>query len=153
MKTIPPRLEGKGLRVGIVRARFNEEVGRLAEKGCVERLKSLGVADDNIHVYTIPGALEAPLILQSLAHSGHFEALIALGAVIRGETYHFEIVANEMAAGISRVQLEAAIPIANGILTTENEQQALARAAGKGADCAAVVVEMVNLLRDSLDVE
>lgn len=148
MKSIAPRLDGKGLRIGIVRARFNEEIGALALAGCLSRLRGLGVDDNDIQVVTIPGALEAPLALQSMAESGDYDALIALGAVIRGETYHFEVVSNEMASGISRVQLDFGLPIANGILTTEYEEQARARAAGKGSDCAAVVIEMVHLLRD-----
>lgn len=148
MKSIAPRHDGKGLRIGIVCARFNEEIGKLALTGCLGRLKALGVEDRDIQVVSIPGALEAPLVLQRLAESGELDALIALGAVIRGQTYHFEIVSNEMAAGISRVQLDFGLPIANGILTTENDEQAHVRAARKGSDCAEVAVEMANLLRD-----
>ena len=95
----------------------------------------------------MPGALEVPLALQKMANTGQFDALIALGAVIRGETYHFEIVANESAAGIASVALDAGVPVANGILTTDNDDQALARMAQKGADCAAAAVEMANLMR------
>ena len=101
----------------------------------------------DIRVATVPGALEIPLLLQTMARSGAYDALIALGAVIRGETYHFEIVSNESSAGVTRVQLDTGVPIANGILTTEDDDQALARMAQKGADCALVAVEMVNLLR------
>ena len=103
--------------------------------------------EGNVQIVTVPGALETPLALQKLAQSGKFDALIALGAVIRGETYHFEIVANESAAGISSVQLDTGIPIANGILTTDTEEQALARMTEKGADCALAAIEMANLLK------
>lgn len=148
MKNIAPRLAGQGLRIAIVRARFNENIGAASLTACADRLRELGVADGDIDVFSIPGALEAPLVLDRLARSGNYHALIALGAVIRGETYHFEIVSNESAAGIARVQLDTGIPIANGILTTENDEQAEVRAAPKGRDCAEVAVEMANLLRD-----
>jgi len=95
----------------------------------------------------VPGALEAPLALRKLANTGSYDALIALGAVIRGETYHFEIVANQSASGLMQVQLDGGIPVANGILTTEDEKQAQARAESKGRDCAEVAVEMANLGR------
>jgi 6,7-dimethyl-8-ribityllumazine synthase len=112
----------------------------------VQELLALGVNQSDIFVATVPGALELPLTLAQLAETGRFDALVALGAVIRGETYHFEVVSNESAAGIARVWLEFHIPIANGVLTTEDEAQAVARAAEKGADCARVAVEMANLL-------
>jgi 6,7-dimethyl-8-ribityllumazine synthase len=105
------------------------------------------VKSDDVKVVTVPGALELPLALQKMAQSGKFDALIALGAVIRGETYHFEIVANESAAGITQVTLDSGVPVANGVLTTDNSAQAEVRMAQKGADCAAVAVEMANLLR------
>src|SRR5690606_17475949 len=114
---------------------------------CTARLAELGVPGTAITVVSVPGALEAPLALQKLAGTGRYHALIALGAVIRGETYHFEVVANESASGISSVSLDSSIPIANGILTTENDEQAEARAAQKGRDCAEVAVEMANLVR------
>ncbi|MBU3725516.1 MAG: 6,7-dimethyl-8-ribityllumazine synthase [Burkholderiaceae bacterium] len=139
-------LAGEGLRIAIVQARFNESVGMLQREACVRELGSLGVDGADILVVTVPGALEIPLTLSQLAETGHFDALIALGAVIRGETYHFEVVSNESAAGISRVALEFHIPIANGVLTTENDAQAMARAEEKGRDCARVAVEMANLL-------
>ena len=139
--------DGAGLRVGIVVARFNGEIGDGLLAGCRAALAKLGVRDSDVHVHSVPGALEAPLALQKLAHTRAFDALIALGAVIRGETYHFEIVANESASGITAVQLDTGVPIANGILTTENEEQARARMAEKGGDCAAVAVEMARLLR------
>jgi 6,7-dimethyl-8-ribityllumazine synthase len=146
MEILEVRQQGHGLRIGIVRCRFNEEVGRALLHACHARLLELGVADDDITLVSVPGALEAPLALQALADSGEFDALIALGAVIRGETYHFELVSNESAAGITRVQLESGIPIANGILTTEDDPQAEVRAPVKGRDCAEVAVEMACLL-------
>lgn len=139
-------LEGEGLRVGIVQARFNEQVGSAQRQACVEELLALGVDQSDILITTVPGALEIPLTLSQLAETGRFDALIALGAVIRGETYHFEVVSNESAAGISRVALEFHIPVANGVLTVENDEQAMVRAADKGRDCAQVAVEMANLL-------
>lgn len=138
--------DGRGLRVGIVRARFNEPIGRAALAGCRERLGALGVRGEDVRVVDVPGALEVPLALQRLAGTGRFDALVALGAVIRGETYHFEVVSNESAAGIMQVQLDTGIPIANGILTTDTEAQAEARADAKGRDCADAAVEMARLL-------
>jgi 6,7-dimethyl-8-ribityllumazine synthase len=140
-------LDGTGLRVGIVQARWNAHIGAVMLSHCQARLARLGVAPEATTVVSVPGSLEIPLCLQKMAQSGAFDALIAFGAIIRGETYHFEIVANESAAGISSVQLESGVPIANGILTIDTEQQAQQRAPAKGTDCAEVVVEMVNLLR------
>jgi 6,7-dimethyl-8-ribityllumazine synthase len=140
-------LDGAGLRIGVVRARFNEEIGLAALEACRGRLLELGVRDDDIEVLTVPGALEAPFALQRLAGTRGFDALIALGAVIRGDTYHFEIVANESAAGITQVQLDTGVPVANGILTTDTDEQAQVRAAVKGRDCAEVAIEMAGLLR------
>jgi 6,7-dimethyl-8-ribityllumazine synthase len=140
-------LDGSGLRIGIVQARWNAQTGEVLLAQCTARLAQLGVAAAAITVVSVPGSLEVPLCLQKLAQSGAYDALIALGAVIRGDTYHFEIVANESAAGIGSVQLETGVPIANGILTTDTEQQARQRAEGKGRDCAEVAVEMANLLR------
>ncbi len=147
MKQLHINLDGRGLRVGIVQGRFNAEVGTGLLNACCTTLKTLGVDDDNICVATVPGALEIPLTLQRMAQSGKFDALIALGAVIRGETYHFEIVSNESAAGITQVQLDTGVPIANGILTTDTDAQATARIAEKGADCAKAAIEMANLLK------
>jgi 6,7-dimethyl-8-ribityllumazine synthase len=148
MNEIQPNQNGAGLRVAIVRARFNESVGSASLGACRERLLELGVADGDITVVSVPGALEAPLVLHRLAGSRRYHALIALGAVIRGETYHFEIVSNESAAGITRVQLDTGVPVANGILTCETDEQAAVRAAVKGRDCAEVAIEMATLLRD-----
>jgi 6,7-dimethyl-8-ribityllumazine synthase len=147
MKEHPRTLDGAGLRIGIVRARFNEEIGLAALEACHGRLLELGVHDIDIAVVSVPGALEAPFALQRLATTATFDALIAVGAVVRGETYHFEIVANESAAGITQVQLDTGIPVANGILTTDTDEQAQARAAVKGRDCAEVAVEMAGLAR------
>jgi 6,7-dimethyl-8-ribityllumazine synthase len=147
MKEHAPASDGTGLRVGIVRARFNEEIGLAALEACHGRLLELGVHEADIAVLTVPGALEVPFALQQLAATGSFHALVALGAVIRGETYHFEVVSNESAAGITQVQLDTGVPIANGILTTDTDAQAQARAAVKGRDCAEVAVEMAGLAR------
>ena len=148
MQHHPVNLNGKGLRIGIVQARFSDGIGSELLQACLARLKALGVKDKHITLATVPGALEVPLALQNLAASQHFDALIALGVIIRGETYHFELVANESGAGVSRVGLDFNIPIANAILTTENDAQAIARMHSKGADAAAVAVEMANLLLD-----
>ena len=147
MRELKVEMQGEGLRVGVVRSRFNEEIGRASFEACVARLDELGVRTDDVTVVSVAGALEAPLALQRLAGTGKYDALIALGAVIRGETYHFEIVANESSAGIAQVALDAGVPIANGILTTNSEEQAQVRAADKGRDCAEVAVEMAALLR------
>ena len=147
MVEIKPGRDGAGLKVGIVRARFNEPIGVVALEACLGRLADLGVAGADITVVSVAGALEAPLALQRLAATQAYDALVALGAVIRGETYHFEVVANESASGLMQVQLDAGVPVANGILTTDTEAQAEARAAPKGRDCAEVAVEMANLLR------
>ncbi|MCX7215608.1 MAG: 6,7-dimethyl-8-ribityllumazine synthase [Burkholderiales bacterium] len=141
-----PDFDGAGLRIGIVQARFNEDICHGLRAACLTELKHLGVDDQDVLLVTVPGALEIPLALQKMAESGQFDALIALGAVVRGETYHFELVANESGAGIQRIGLDHGIPIANAVLTTENDDQAEARMAGKGADAARVAVEMANLV-------
>jgi 6,7-dimethyl-8-ribityllumazine synthase len=138
------------LRVGIVLARFNPAIGDALLAGAARALSEAGVADSAITIATVPGALEAPLALQRMAQTGDYDALIALGAVIRGDTYHFEIVANESAAGVASVQLEFGIPIGNGILTTDNDAQASERADTKGRDAALAALEMANLL-DAID--
>ena len=138
-------LSGDGLRIGIVQARFNEDICQGLLSACLAELKRLGVADEDVLHVAVPGALEVPLVLQKMAESQQFDALIALGAVIRGETYHFELVSNESGAGITRIGLDYGIPIANAILTTENDEQAEVRMAVKGADAARVAVEMANL--------
>jgi 6,7-dimethyl-8-ribityllumazine synthase len=147
MKRLEPSLDGRALSVAIVRSRFNERVGSELLGSCAARLAELGVEPGAITVVEVPGALEVPLALQKLAATRRFDALIALGAVIRGETYHFEVVSNESAAGISSVVLDCGIPVANGILTVDTDEQALARTVQKGRDCAEAAVEMANLCR------
>jgi 6,7-dimethyl-8-ribityllumazine synthase len=128
-------------------ARFNIDICEGLLSACVAELKRLGLADDDITIATVPGALEIPLALQAMANTGKYDALVALGAVIRGETYHFEVVSNDACRGLMEVQLDTGVPIANGILTCENDDQALARMRQKGADCAQAAVEMANLLK------
>lgn len=137
-------LDGAGLRVGLVVSRFNESFCERLLAGALTELARLGVTTEDLHTVHVPGALEVPLALQWLAQSGRFDALVALGVVIRGETYHFEIVSNESSRGVMDVQLETGVPVGNGILTTENEAQAEARI-GKGAEAARVAVEMARL--------
>jgi 6,7-dimethyl-8-ribityllumazine synthase len=137
--------DGADLRVGIVQARFNPAIGDALRNACLEQLRALGVAEADTLLCSVPGALEIPTVLLQLGRSGEFDALIALGAVVKGETYHFEVVSNESAAGVSRVALELGIPVANAILTTYTEEQAIERAAEKGAEAARVAVEMANL--------
>lgn len=144
--TLSPDLNGEGLHIGIVRARFNEEIGQTELAACLAELSQLGVDERDVMVVTVPGALELGVALAQMAETFEFDALIALGAVIRGETYHFEIVSNESASAISRVALETGIPVSNGVLTTEDEAQAEARAEEKGRDCARAAVEMANLV-------
>ena len=140
------KLDGSRLSIGIVQARFNADLtGKLAD-ACLAELAALGVETGNIRHVTVPGALEVPVALQALAETEDFDALIALGCIIRGETYHFELVANESGAGVSRVALDHTLPVANAILTVENVAQAWARAEDKGRDAARVAVEMANLL-------
>jgi 6,7-dimethyl-8-ribityllumazine synthase len=140
------RLQGKGLHIGIVQARFNQEVTDALSRACKQELLNLGVAERDIHQVSVPGALEVPVALQALAEKSRFDALIAIGCIIRGETYHLELVANESSAGVTRIALDFQIPIANAILTTENMSQAVARQSVKGSDAARVAVEMANLL-------
>jgi 6,7-dimethyl-8-ribityllumazine synthase len=144
---IEPNLNGDGLRVGIVMSRFNTDAPEGLLAACTDELRLHGVKAADMLLVTVPGALEVPLALRKLAEGGRFDALVALGAVIRGETYHFELVCNESAAGLSRVQLDTGIPVANGILTTDDDDQALARMSEKGAEVARVAIEMANLLK------
>ena len=150
MKRIEPDHDGAGRRVAIVQARFNPHIGKGLLAGALRALTEARVGDDSIAIVTVPGALETPLALQRLAQSGHYDALVALGAVIRGETYHFEIVANESAAGIAGVQLEFGIPIGNGVLTCDSDSQAEARMDAKGYEAAMAALELANLL-DAID--
>ncbi len=146
IEELEPDTNGAGLRIGIVMGRFNIDVGDGLLSSCTAGLIKHGVAQKDMRIVTVPGALEIPLTLKKMAQSGKFDALIALGAVIRGETYHFEIVSNESSRGITEVQLATGVPIANGILTTENDEQAEVRMAQKGLDCAIAAIEMARLL-------
>lgn len=147
MREIEKNLNGKGMQVGIVLSRFNSDIGAGLLSACKSELLKLGVESNDITIATVPGALETPLILQHMALSEKYDALIALGAIIRGETYHFEVVSNESARGISEVQLNTGVPVANAVLTTEDDDQAIARMHIKGAEAAQVAVEMYNLVR------
>ncbi len=142
------RLNGKKLRIAIVQARFNETITNALAQACEDELRQLGVTNDNMVRVQVPGALEVPVALQALAETAQYDALIALGCIIRGETYHFELVANESGAGVSRIALDYQLPVANAILTTENMEQAIARQTDKGRDAARVAVEMANLMED-----
>jgi 6,7-dimethyl-8-ribityllumazine synthase len=150
IRRIVPNNRAGHLRVGIVLSRFNPAIGDALLAGAQRALSEAGVADSAITIATVPGALEVPLALQRMAQTGDYDALVALGAVIRGDTYHFEIVANESAAGVASVQLEFGIPIGNGILTTDTDAQASERAESKGRDAALAALEMANLL-DAID--
>lgn len=147
VKAISPNMNGTGLKIGIVMSRFNAPVCEGLRNACLAELAALGVAEHDIWLGTVAGALEIPLVLQKLAHTKRFDALIALGAIIRGETYHFELVANESGAGVTRVALDHGIPIANAILTTETDEQAEVRMTEKGSDSARVAVETANLIK------
>lgn len=144
--TMSPDLNGEGLHIGIVRARFNEDIGLAELDACLAELEALGVDERDVMVVSVPGALELGVTLAQMAETFEFDALIALGAVVRGETYHFEVVSNESASSISRVSLETGIPVANGVLTTDTDEQAQSRAVEKGRDCARAAVEMANLV-------
>jgi 6,7-dimethyl-8-ribityllumazine synthase len=144
---IEASLDGAGLRIGIATTRWNTAICDGLLSAATTTLVKVGVKEQDMVLVTVPGALELPLALQKMAQSGKYDALIAIGAVIRGDTYHFEIVANEMAAGITRVQLDTGVPIGNAVLTTENEHQAVARMTEKGRDVAHCAVEMARLLK------
>ena len=140
-------MDGRNLHIGIVQARFNLEVTTALVQACLAELKTLKVPESNIHHVTVPGALEVPVALQALAQTQRFDALIALGCIIRGETYHFELVANESGSAITQLALDHGLPIANAILTTEDLSQAVARQSDKGRDAARVAVEMALLMQ------
>ncbi|HSQ10557.1 MAG TPA: 6,7-dimethyl-8-ribityllumazine synthase [Burkholderiaceae bacterium] len=143
---LAPDFDGADLRIGIVQARFNEWAGRALMEACVSELVTLGVDEDDVTHLTVPGSLEIPVALAKLASTEDFDALIALGCVIRGETFHFEVVSNESARGVAQVALTYGVPVANGIITAESDEQARARVGEKGRDAARVAVEMANLL-------
>jgi 6,7-dimethyl-8-ribityllumazine synthase len=140
------KLNGKGLKIGVVVSRFNAPIVEKMRVACERALLAHGVEANDIVSESVAGALEIPLALQCMAMTRSYDALIAIGAVIRGETYHFEVVSNESCRGVMNVMLENALPIANGILTTENDEQALARVEEKGADCAVVAIELAQIV-------
>jgi 6,7-dimethyl-8-ribityllumazine synthase len=145
---IAPDFDGVDLRIGVVQARFNEWAGRALAEACLDELITLGVDEDDITHITVPGALEVPLVLARLAATGDFDALVAIGCVIRGETYHFEIVSNESARGVSEVALQFGIPVGNGILTCDSDEQALARMDAKGYEAVQAALALANLFDD-----
>ena len=140
------RLDGSDLRIGIVQARFNASLTDRLAQACIDELAVLGVAAANITHVSVPGALEIGVALNALADEDEHDALIAIGCVVRGETYHFELVANESGAAVTRVGLDHGVAIANAILTCETIAQAEVRVDDKGRDAARVAVEMANLL-------
>lgn len=144
---LDPAYQGKGLKIGITMSRFNKDICEGLFSACERELVRLGVAKDDILLVTVPGALEHPLALQKLAQSGKFDALVAIGSIVRGETYHFEVVSNESSRGVTDVQLTTGVPIANAILTLENEEQGYQRMSEKGTDAARVAIEMANLMK------
>ena len=148
MKEFEKNLGGSGLRIGIVQSRFNTVVCEGLLAACRAALVQHGVREEDITLATVPGALEIPLVLLHMAESEKYDALIALGAVIRGDTYHFEVVSNESARCVNDVQLSCGVPVANAILTTDTDEQAIARMSVKGGEAAQVAIEMANLLRE-----
>jgi 6,7-dimethyl-8-ribityllumazine synthase len=148
-KGATPDLTGSDLRIAVVVARFNEDVTRRLLRGALNALKEHGIEDPD--VLWVPGSLELPVTALALAEKGNHDAIVCLGCVIRGETYHFEVVANQAAAGIMQVQLDTGVPVAFGVITTEDKEQALARSGpkhNKGADAAEAAIEMANLMRE-----
>ena len=152
MKTLEGKLVAKGIRVGIVAARFNEFITSKLLSGAMDGLVRHDVREEDIHVAWVPGAFEIPLIASKMAKSGKYDAVICLGAVIRGSTSHYDYVCNEVSKGIAAVGLDSGIPVLFGVLTTENIEQAIERAGtkagNKGYDCALGAIEMVNLIRE-----
>jgi 6,7-dimethyl-8-ribityllumazine synthase len=144
---LDPAYQGQGLRIGITMSRFNRDICDGLLSACEQELHRLGVAREDILLVSVPGALEHPLALKKMAQSGKFDALIAIGSIVRGETYHFEVVSNESSRGVTDVQLQTGVPIANAILTLENDDQGYARMREKGTDAARVAVEMANLMK------
>jgi 6,7-dimethyl-8-ribityllumazine synthase len=150
-KVIEAELLARDLRFVLVAARFNEFVVEPLVRGALDALKRHGVLEKQVEIVRVPGAFELPIVVRKLAQSQRYDAIITLGAVIRGQTPHFDYVAGECASGIARIALESGVPVAFGVLTTDTMEQALDRAGGKagnkGADCALVAIEMANLLR------
>ena len=147
MNTIPQNLDGAGLRIAIVQSRFNEAIVKRMAVTCEKTLLAQGVNAHDIDFATVPGALEIPLMLQTFALTGRYNAMIALGAVIRGDTYHFEIVCNESARALMDVSLDCGVPVANAILTTNSDEQALERIEEKSSEAALVAIEMAHLVK------
>jgi 6,7-dimethyl-8-ribityllumazine synthase len=148
-KGAKPDLSGGDLRVAIVVSRFNEEISKRLLRGALGALEEHGVQEPD--VFWVPGSLELPVTALALAERGNHDAIVCLGSVIRGETYHFELVANQAAAGIMQVQLDTGVPVTFGVLTTEDKEQALARSGpknNKGGEAAEAAIEMANLMRD-----
>lgn len=150
-KELQPEMDGKGLRVAVVVARFNEFVTRRLLEGAVETLGRHGVSDDDIVLSWVPGSFELPVVAKTLGQTGQYDAVICLGAVIRGETDHYNMVAGQAAAGISAVGRETGVPTIFGVLTTENMEQAINRAGGKsgnlGSNAAAAAIETARLVQ------
>ncbi len=144
---LDPAYHGQGLKIGITMSRFNKDICEGLLSACKRELARLGVANEDVLLVTVPGALEHPLALKKMAQSGRFDALIAIGSIVRGETYHFEVVSNESSRGITDVQLATGVPVANAVLTLENEEQGYQRMSEKGTDAARVAVEMANLMK------
>ena len=152
MKTYEGKLVSKGIKIGIVAARFNEFITSKLLDGALDGLRRHDVRDEDIHVAWVPGAFEIPLIASKMSKSGKYDAIICLGAVIRGSTSHYDYVCNEVSKGIASVSLDSGIPVMFGVLTTENIEQAIERAGtkagNKGYDCAMGAIEMVNLVHE-----
>lgn len=146
MNKITATTRANNAKIGLVQSRFNAAIVDKMVESCYKQLVALGVNEADIDVVSVPGALEIPLALQTLAITRRYDALIAIGCVVRGETYHFEVVSNESCRGVTDVSLLTGTPIANGILTVNTDEEALARVAEKGADCANVAIEMANLI-------
>lgn len=151
-KTIEGMFQGEGLKIGIIVGRFNELIGSKLLGGALDGLKRHGVSEENIHVAWAPGAFEIPLVAQKMARSGEYDAVITLGAVIRGATPHFEVVSGEVSKGVAQVTLETGVPVIFGVLTTDTIEQAIERAGTKGGnkgfDAAMTAIEMANLLKN-----
>ena len=156
MKTIEGKLIAQNIKIGIVAARFNEFITTKLLSGAMDGLLRHDVNEDDVHVAWVPGAFEIPLIASKMAKSGKYDAVICLGAVIRGSTSHYDYVCNELSKGIAAVSLGSGVPVLFGVLTTENIEQAIERAGtkvgNKGYGCAESAIEMVNLIR-KMDVE
>ena len=152
MKSFEGKLIAQNIRVGIVAARFNEFITSRLLGGAMDAPLRHDVSEDDVHVAWVPGAFEIPLVASKMAKSGKYDAVICLGAVIRGSTSHYDYVCNEVSKGIAAVSLESGIPVLFGVLTTENIEQAIERAGtkagNKGYDCAVSAIEMVNLIRE-----